>query len=83
MSEVNPFDDEARAFVVLANDEGQHSLWPSSTAVPDGWRVILGESSRQRCLTFVDEHWTDLEPRSLALQRARGTSASKVGARPS
>ena len=24
-------------FVVLVNHEGQHSLWPSALAVPDGW----------------------------------------------
>ena len=32
----NPFDDENGTFLVLANDEGQHCVWPEFAAVPDG-----------------------------------------------
>jgi len=64
----NPFEDENGAYLVLINGEGQHSLWPSFAAVPDGWAVILDETSRQECLDYVDEHWTDMRPSSL--QRA-------------
>lgn len=28
VSGVNPFDDPDATFLVLLNDEGQHSLWP-------------------------------------------------------
>ncbi len=61
----NPFDDDAGTFLVLTNDEGQHSLWPAFAAVPNGWQVVMSESSRQECLAFVDERWTDLRPASL------------------
>jgi hypothetical protein len=33
----NPFDDEAGAFVVLVNDDDQHSLWPTFVDIPGGW----------------------------------------------
>ncbi|XHM65991.1 MbtH family protein [Streptomyces nigra] len=62
----NPFDDDEGRFLVLVNDEGQHSLWPSFAEVPGGWAVVFGEDSRQACLDYVDAHWTDLRPRSLA-----------------
>ncbi|MEV8086777.1 MbtH family protein [Streptomyces nigra] len=62
----NPFDDDEGRFLVLVNDEGQHSLWPSFAEVPGGWTVVFGEDSRQACLDYVDTHWTDLRPRSLA-----------------
>ncbi|MFC7908985.1 MbtH family protein [Streptomyces sp. JHA19] len=62
----NPFDDDEGRFLVLVNDEGQHSLWPSFAEVPGGWTVVFGEDSRQACLDYVDAHWTDLRPRSLA-----------------
>ncbi|MFC9317158.1 MbtH family protein [Streptomyces nigra] len=62
----NPFDDDEGRFLVLVNDEGQHSLWPSFAEVPGGWVVVFGEDSRQACLDYVDAHWTDLRPRSLA-----------------
>jgi MbtH protein len=33
----NPFDHESGRFLVLINDENQHSLWPSFADVPAGW----------------------------------------------
>ncbi|MFE0580012.1 MULTISPECIES: MbtH family protein [unclassified Streptomyces] len=62
----NPFDDAEGRFLVLVNDEGQHSLWPSFADVPGGWTVALGEDTREACLDFVEANWTDLRPRSLA-----------------
>jgi MbtH protein len=61
---MNPFDDQDGTFLVLVNDEEQHSLWPGHLAVPAGWRVVHGPGGRQACLDFVEEHWTDLRPLS-------------------
>jgi MbtH protein len=61
----NPFDDENERFLVLVNDEGQHSLWPSFAAVPTGWRIAHPEDSRQACLDYIEENWVDMRPRSL------------------
>jgi MbtH protein len=61
----NPFDDENGTFLVLVNDEGQHSLWPSFADVPTGWKVTFGEDTRQACLDHVERNWTDLRPKSL------------------
>jgi MbtH protein len=38
--------------------------------VPDGWTVALGESPRATALAHVEEHWTDMRPRSLREQTA-------------
>lgn len=61
----NPFDDEDGRFFVLVNDENQHSLWPTFADIPSGWNKVFGEASRQECLDYVNEHWTDLRPKSL------------------
>ncbi|KKD08076.1 MbtH family protein [Streptomyces sp. WM6386] len=61
----NPFDDAEGRFLVLVNDEGQHSLWPSFAEVPGGWTVVFGENSREASLDFIKANWTDLRPRSL------------------
>ncbi|MEV5014386.1 MbtH family protein [Streptomyces sp. NPDC053780] len=61
----NPFDDENGVYLVLVNDEGQHSLWPSFVEVPAGWTVVHGEDTRAACLAYVEKHWTDLRPKSL------------------
>jgi MbtH protein len=64
---VNPFDDPDGRFVVLVNDEGQHSLWPTFADVPAGWNQVFGEDSREACVQYVDSNWTDMRPRSLVL----------------
>ncbi|MEY2231939.1 MULTISPECIES: MbtH family protein [Streptomyces] len=61
----NPFNDGDGRFYVVVNDEEQHSLWPSFTEIPAGWRVVFGEESRERCLEHVEANWTDLRPKSL------------------
>jgi uncharacterized protein YbdZ (MbtH family) len=62
----NPFDDEQGTFHVLVNHEDQHSIWPTFAAVPDGWRIALRDADRAAALTYVEEHWTDMRPASLA-----------------
>jgi len=52
-------------YLVLVNHEEQYSLWPSYKIIPKGWTQVFGESSKQECLNYVDEHWTDMRPLSL------------------
>jgi uncharacterized protein YbdZ (MbtH family) len=61
---MNTFDDPEGTFVVLVNDEDQHSLWPAALAVPAGWSTAHGPDGRQQCLDYVEENWTDIRPRS-------------------
>ncbi|GLW47026.1 MbtH protein [Streptomyces sp. NBRC 14336] len=62
----NPFEDPEGVYLVLVNDENQHSLWPDFADVPAGWRTVHGPAARQSCLEYVEENWTDMRPRSLA-----------------
>jgi len=64
----NPFDDDEGTFLVLVNDEGQHSLWPAFAVVPGGWTTVHGEATRAECLEYIETNWTDLRPRSLVDQ---------------
>jgi MbtH protein len=61
----NPFDDEDSSFVVLVNDEGQHSLWPVFADIPSGWTAVTEWGSRAECLEYIERTWTDMRPRSL------------------
>lgn len=62
----NPFDNEDGTFLVLVNDERQHSLWPAFAEVPAGWEVVVPETDRQSCLDYIEKNWTDMRPASLA-----------------
>ncbi|MGW2325791.1 MbtH family protein [Streptomyces sp. NPDC001700] len=61
----NPFEDPEATYVVLVNDEAQHSLWPAFAEVPAGWTVALAETDRPACLEYINQNWTDMRPKSL------------------
>lgn len=61
----NPFDDPDGTFLVLVNDEGQHSMWPQFAEVPAGWTVNFGPDSHSACVEYVEKNWTDMRPKSL------------------
>ena len=61
----NPFDDAEGQFYVLVNAENQHSLWPAFVEVPNGWRVVHGESTKDSCVDYIEANWTDMRPASL------------------
>ena len=63
----NPFEDESKEYLVLVNDEGQYSLWPTSREIPAGWARAFG-GPRKECLDWIDATWTDMRPKSLIRQ---------------
>jgi MbtH protein len=64
----NPFDDPDGRFLVLVNDEGQHSLWPEFAKIPQGWILVFGVADRASCIDYINDNWVDMRPRSLAAQ---------------
>ena len=56
------FDDESQQYFILVNAYNQHSIWPHSLPLPDGWQAIHGPAERCAAVHFVDQHWTDLRP---------------------
>lgn len=62
----NPFEDPDGTYLVLVNNEGQHSLWPTFVEVPAGWTVAHDSDTRQACLDYIEQNWIDMRPRSLA-----------------
>jgi MbtH protein len=61
----NPFEDADALYRVIANHEGQHSLWPAALRVPEGWTVVHDTDSRSRCIEYVENNWSDMRPKSL------------------
>ena len=74
----SPFEDPQGAFLVLVNDENQHSLWPAFAEVPGGWNTVHGPDSREACLEYVNTHWTDMRPASLMRAMAEAAPESLV-----
>ncbi|MFI6853694.1 MbtH family protein [Streptomyces sp. NPDC050416] len=72
----NPFEDEEGNYLVLTNDEEQHSLWPEFVDVPEGWNVVH-QGIHRNCLDYIERHWTDMRPKSLV--DAMGTAGDAKG----
>ncbi|MGW9614348.1 MbtH family protein [Streptomyces diastaticus] len=77
----NPFDDEDGSYLVLANAERQHSLWPAAIDVPAGWSTVFGADTRTACLAHVEKNWTDMQPAGLAatMDGDRPPAANETG----
>ena len=57
----------------VVNHEGQYSIWFADREVPAGWTDAGKEGTKEECLAFVEEVWTDMRP--LSLRKAMGESA--------
>jgi MbtH protein len=73
-------DREDEQFIVLINHEEQYSIWPQWKAIPGGWRAIEGvQGDKKTVLEYIDQHWTDMRPKSLrdwlAAQQSATTDA--------
>ncbi|AUJ12672.1 antibiotic synthesis protein MbtH [Xanthomonas oryzae pv. oryzae] len=58
-------DEQDQIYVVVINHEEQYALWPDYADAPNGWSVVFGPNPKQACLDYVNEHWTDMRPKSL------------------
>lgn len=73
---INPFDDETGSFLVLINDEEQHSMWPAFVEIPAGWQMVYGEADRAACLEYIEQNWPDIRPKTLRNRLAAERSGS-------
>ncbi len=72
-------ENEAAAvtYNVVVNHEEQYSIWPNYKEVPGGWRVVGKPGSKEECLAYIKEVWTDMRPLSLRKQMAQAESQGK------
>ncbi|WP_410628245.1 MbtH family protein [Amycolatopsis sp. cmx-8-4] len=57
--------DAFKDFTVVVNDEEQYSIWPAELPTPAGWHPAGKSGSREECVAWVDQTWTDIRPKSL------------------
>jgi MbtH protein len=58
-------DTDIRMYRVVKNKEEEYSLWLEAKELPPGWTDAGRTGSRQECLAYVAEVWTDMRPLSL------------------
>ena len=50
---------------VLINFEAQYSIWCVRKEIPYGWKEAGKSGTKEECLSYIKEVWTDMRPRSL------------------
>jgi MbtH protein len=61
---------DRRTHMVVLNYEEQYSIWWADRELPAGWRASGFEGTKEECLAYVDEVWTDMRPLSLRRKMA-------------
>ncbi|WP_017328291.1 MbtH family protein [Synechococcus sp. PCC 7336] len=55
-------------YKVVINHEDQYSIWPEERENPLGWKDVGKSGTKQACLDYISEVWTDMRPLSLRKQ---------------
>jgi len=55
-------------YKVVLNHEEQYSIWPADRENAHGWQDAGKSGSKEECLAYIKEVWTDMRPRSLRTQ---------------
>lgn len=56
---------DTRQYTVVVNPEEQYSIWFAGRDVPAGWMEVGKQGTREECLGYIEEVWTDMRPLSL------------------
>ena len=75
-------DDERYEFMVLVNDEEQHSLWPTFKDIPLGWKQVGPVGTKAECLEYVEKAWPDITPLSVRKALAEAKAKREADAEP-
>jgi len=57
--------EDETIYKVVVNDEEQYSIWPADRENPLGWHEAGKSGTKQECLDYIKEVWTDMRPLSL------------------
>lgn len=57
--------EDTRTYKVVVNHEEQYSIWPAERENALGWQDAGKSGSKDECLAYIKEVWTDMRPLSL------------------
>ena len=66
--------DDTTIYKVVVNHEEQYSIWPADRENALGWRDAGTSGSKQQCLDYIKDVWTDMRPLSLRKNMAQAAS---------
>ncbi len=64
-------------YKVVVNHEEQYSIWPAHRENPLGWNNVEKVGTKEECLQYIKEVWTDMRPLSLRKAMAQAAYSSE------
>lgn len=71
-------EDSGEIYKVVMNHDEQYSIWLAHRENASGWRDAGKAGTKEECLAYINEVWTDMRPLSLRQRMAavdRGEAA--------
>lgn len=56
---------DTKIYKVIVNGEEQYSIWPADRQNAAGWKDAGKSGTKEECLAFIKDVWTDMRPLSL------------------
>ena len=71
--------EDTTIYNVVVNHEEQYSIWPAARENALGWNNAGKTGTKDECLAYIKEVWTDMRPLSLRKQmdESRATAAAQ------
>ena len=60
--------EESMTYRVVVNHEEQYSIWPASRRNALGWADAGKTGTKEECLSYIEQVWTDMRPLSLRVR---------------
>lgn len=58
-------EEDTSIYKVVINHEEQYSIWSADRENALGWRDAGKSGTKEACLAYINEVWTDMRPLSL------------------
>ena len=68
--------DDQTIYKVVINHEEQYSIWPADRENALGWKDAGKSGTKEDCLAYIKEVWTDMRPLSLRKQMEKAAQNS-------
>ena len=68
--------EDTRLYRAVVNHEEQYSIWFQDRENPPGWKDAGKTGTKEECLAFINEVWTDMRPLSLRKKMAQAAKKS-------
>jgi MbtH protein len=74
--------EDTTIYKVVKNEEEQYNIWPADRVNKPGWTDAGKTGTKEECVAWINEVWTDMRPQSLRRSMEAGGDASQPAPAP-